>query len=104
VPEPNRNEVQAEMKRRLDGLQMQSFAELSRLPPHDSTSDASGVTYTVYLDKLAAARLQVVVQASWSFKRFLLIFKSGQVIAGGFRISPNGEIESMAERDLFDFM
>ena len=92
------------MKRRLDGLQLQSFAELSRLPPHDSTSDASGVTYTVYLDRLADARLQVVVQASWSAKRFLFFFESAQVIADGFRMSPNGEIESMAERDLFEFM
>ena len=98
---------QAELDARLQHLRQKAYLELARLPPFDTTHfTCQGVPldFTTYRETFEDGSIQIVVQAYMFRRKILLFFKTGSILAKGFRTSRTGETETMAERELYEFM
>jgi len=94
--------MNALVRSRLTDLRRESFTELAALPGEcreELIVHEKAVALTTYRVERAPDRLLIVVQTF----RNTLAGISAQISVEGFLVSPNGDLESAPEEELWDF-
>jgi hypothetical protein len=92
--------IQADAAALVQELRGRPWGELLKLPLHQPQTAKSGSTGTVSIwrDLLPGERIRVVVQTHVPGR-----LGSAKVVADGFVVSMNGEIDELRDEDLWDF-
>jgi hypothetical protein len=97
----------SEVQNRLAVLKQRPYSELQDLPEWSSeqlTLDGIDANITTYREGGPPDSLRIIVQFSTKPKRFLLVFRTRQVVAEGFEIYSSGAIQELPEKDLYYYM
>lgn len=99
--------IRRELHSRLEPLRHKQYAELGELPEfatEEVVVEGVRAGITVYREGSDPGPLEIVVQFATDPEPFLHFFRSGQVVAEGFRVHPDGRIEDMPEKELYAWM
>ena len=107
VPNPDTvwTTIQAALATQVDALLQRSYSELERLPacePIGGRHNGIDITFTTYRDVLEDGAIQIIVHASTSVRR-AFFFRANMLLAQGFRLSRDGRVQDVPDRDLYEF-